>query len=180
VLRFPDDLTDRLLPGAQPRLVSVTELQFAEYETLLLRLVALADHATPQQIRLLRAYLEAFILALLEEEQEQDPTRVAMYKVASYMQTHLDQSLAIAQVARHFSISEVTLRRRFREAFGISPKQYLLELRLCEAQQLLATTKLSMQDIALRMGFFDLAHFSSTFRKHIGLSPSAWRMLSQE
>jgi AraC-like DNA-binding protein len=179
ILRFPPDLIAHLLPGAQPRLLSVTVSQFAEYERLLSRLVAIADHASPQQIRLLRVYLEAFILALLEEELEQDTTRVPMYEIASYMQAHLDQSLTIAEVARQFSLSEVTLRRRFREAFGMPPKQYLLELRLSEAQQLLATTKLPMQDIALRMGFFDLAHFSSTFRKHIGLSPSAWRMQSQ-
>jgi AraC-like DNA-binding protein len=170
ILCFSHDLIDRLLPDVQPRLVHVKKEQFAEYETLLSRLIALADHATPQQVHLLTVYLEAFILALLEEEQQQDPTRVAMYEVASYMQ---------AQVARQFSMSEVTLRRRFREAFGVPPKQYLLELRLCEAQQLLATTKLSMQDIALQMGFFDLAHFSSTFRKHLGLSPSAWRAQSQ-
>jgi len=112
-------------------------------------------------------------------EEEQDPTHVAMQEVASYMQTHLDQSLTIAGVARHFALSEVTLRRRFREAFGMSPKQYLLAARLCEAQRLLSTTKLPMQDIAHLLGFFDLAHFSSTFRKHIGLSPTAWRAQAQ-
>ncbi len=179
ILRFPHDLIDHLLPDVQPRLVSVKKAQFAEYEMLLSHLVTIADQATPQQIHLLTVYLEAFVLALLEEEQQQDATRVAMYEVASYMQAHLDQSLTIAQVARQFSMSEVTLRRRFREAFGMPPKQYLLELRLCEAQQLLTTTRLSMQDIALQMGFFDLAHFSSTFRKHLGLSPSAWRVQSQ-
>jgi AraC family transcriptional regulator len=133
----------------------------------------------PQQMGLLRVCLEAFILALLEEEMERDPTRVSMHEVASFMQTHLDQSLTVAAVARHFAISEVTLRRRFREVFGVSPKQYLLELRLNQAQHLLSTTNLSMQEIALRMGFFDLAHFSSTFRKRYGLSPSAWRSRSQ-
>lgn len=118
--------------------------------------------------------------ALLEKDQEQDPTHVTMHEVASYMQTHLDQSLTIAEVAHHFAMSEVTLRRRFREAFDMPPKQYLLRLRLCEAQRLLSTTKLPMQDIAHLLGFFDLAHFSSTFRKHIGLSPTAWRIQSQE
>jgi transcriptional regulator GlxA family with amidase domain len=117
--------------------------------------------------------------AHLEEEPGQDPNRVTMHEVASYMQSHLDQSLPIAEVARHFAMSEVTLRRRFHEAFGMPPKQYLLGVRLCEAQRLLATTKLPMQDIAQRMGFFDLAHFSSTFRKHIGLSPTAWRAQNQ-
>lgn len=136
--------------------------------------------AQPPRIRVLRAYLEAFILVLLEGEMEQDPTRVAMHEVALYMHAHLDQSLTIAEIARQFAMSEVTLRRRFREAFGTSPKQYLLDLRLSEAQDLLTGTSLSMQEIALRMGFFDQAHFSSTFRKHFGVSPTDWRKRSQQ
>jgi AraC-like DNA-binding protein len=173
ILRFPQALIDRLWPGNKPRLINLTEPQFIEYETLFSRLTAFSDEATPQQDSLQRTYLEAFILSLLEEKQ--DPTWVAMHEVASYMQVHMQQALTIADVARHFSLSEVTLRRRFREAFGMSPKHYLLELRLNQAQHLLATTDFSMQEIALQMGFFDLAHFSSTFRKHYGLSPSAWR-----
>jgi AraC-like DNA-binding protein len=173
IFRLLPSLTDRLLPGCKPRLISLTEPQFTEYEALFSRFVALGGEATPQQVRLQRAYLEAFVLSLLEERQ--DTEGVAMYEVASYMQGHMRQDLTIAEVARHFSFSEVTLRRRFREASGISPKRYLLELRLNEAQRLLLTTNLSMQEIALQMGFFDLAHFSSTFRKHYGLTPSAWR-----
>jgi AraC-like DNA-binding protein len=173
IFRLSPALTDRLLPACKPRLISLTEQQFIEYETLFSRLVALGDEATPQHVRLQCAYLEAFILSLLEERQ--GSTWVAMYEVAAYMQSHMQQALTIADVARHFSLSEVTLRRRFREAFGMSPKRYLLELRLNHAQYLLTTTDLSMQEIALQMGFFDLAHFSSTFRKHYGLTPSAWR-----
>src|SRR5438309_10480016 len=76
----------------------------AEYEPLFSRLVASADHTTPQQARLLKTYLEAFILTLLEGEMEQDPTRVAMHEVASYMHAHLDHSLTIAEVARQFAM----------------------------------------------------------------------------
>jgi AraC-like DNA-binding protein len=177
ILRFPQALIDRLLPNCKPRLITLTEPQFIECEALFSRLTALSDQATPQQDSLQRIYLEAFILSLLEEKQA--PTWVAMHDVASYMQDHMQQALTIADVARHFSLSEVTLRRRFREAFSMSPKHYLLELRLNQAQHLLATTDLSMQEIALQMGFFDLAHFSSTFRKYYGLSPSAWRGHSQ-
>jgi AraC-like DNA-binding protein len=178
ILRFPQALTDRLLPGCKPRLIGFTEPQFIEYEALFARFTTLSDEATPQLVRLQRAYLEAFILSLLEERQ--DPTWVAMHGVASHMQDHMQQALTIADVARHFSLSEVTLRRRFREAFGMSPKHYLLELRLNQAQHLLTTTDLSIQEIALQMGFFDLAHFSSTFRKHYGLSPSVWRGRGQK
>jgi AraC-like DNA-binding protein len=177
IFRLPPAFTDRLLPGCKPRLISLTEPQFIEYETLFSRFLALSDEATPQQLRLQRVYLEAFILSLLEEKQS--PPWVTMHEVASYMQAHMQQTLKIADVARHFSLSEVTLRRRFREAFDMSPKRYLLELRLNLAQHLLTTTDLSMQEIALQMGFFDLAHFSSTFRKHYSVSPSTWRGRSQ-
>ncbi len=173
ILRFPSALTDRLLPGCKPCQISLTEPQYSECEALFSGLIAISDEATHQHMRLQRAFLEAFVLSLLEERQ--DTEGVAMHEVASYMRDHMRQALMIADVARHFSFSEVTLRRRFREAFGISPKRYLLELRLNEAQHLLLTTKFSMQEIALQMGFFDLAHFSSTFRKHYGLTPSAWR-----
>jgi AraC-like DNA-binding protein len=175
LIRTPRDLAERLLPDYSPRLLTLSPDQFAEYEMLFTRLVSVSHNASPQQERLLRAYLEAFLLVLLDGQQDQDPVRALMHEVAAYMQAHLDQSLTIAQVAHHFLISEVTLRRHFRSVFGISPKHYLLELRLGEAQRLLSTSHLSIQEIAMQMGFFDLSHFSSTFRRRFGLSPSDWR-----
>lgn len=190
VARFPRDLANRLLPGYQPRLLRLPEPKFVEYESLFKRLISINGHASPQQMRLLRAYLEAFLLVLLEADEsngsngsngqlDQDPTRVAMHEVAAYMHIHLDQRLAVAQIARQFLMSEVTLRRRFHQTFGVAPKQYLLELRLGEAQHLLANSQLSIQEVAQQLGFFDLAHFSATFRRRFGMPPSIWRTSAQ-
>ncbi len=175
LVHAPRDLAQRLVPGYQPRLITLTTAQFSEYDTLFTRLAAIGDHAPPQQVRLLRAYLEAFLLTLLASDQEQDPHRAVVHEVAAYMQAHVDEPLAISELARQFLMSEATLRRRFHAVFGIAPKQYLLNLRLEEAQHLLATTHFSVQEIARQLGFFDLAHFSSTFHRRFGLSPSAWR-----
>ncbi|WP_371865849.1 AraC family transcriptional regulator [Dictyobacter kobayashii] len=45
---------------------------------------------------------------------------------------------------------------------------------------MLATTELTLQEVAAQTCFFDLAHFSSTFRQHYGLSPSQWRALHKQ
>ncbi|WP_338249470.1 AraC family transcriptional regulator [Dictyobacter halimunensis] len=171
----PLDLAQRLVPGNAPRLITLTKKQVIEYEGLFQRLLDLVAQSPSKQERLLKAYLEVFVLTLLEGDQVQDPTTIAMYEVAAYMQTHLDQPIAIARLAQQFLMAEVTLRRHFRAVFGVSPKQYLLDLRLKEAQHLLATTRLTLQEVAAQTCFFDLAHFSSTFRQHYHVSPSQWR-----
>ena len=176
----PRDLTQRLIPGNQIRVLTLSTEQFIEYHTLFSHLAAIGDHAQPQQARLLRAYLEAFLITLVAGDREQQQGPVAIYEIAAYMQMHLDEPLTIVQVAQQFLMSEVTLRRRFQAIFGISPKQYLLELRLNEAQYLLATTHLSIKEIAASLSFFDLAHFSSTFRRRFGVSPTQWRAREQK
>lgn len=171
----PRDLAQRLVPSNSPRLITLTKKQVTEYEGLFQRLLDLVEQSPSKQERLLKAYLEVFVLTLLEGDQIQDPTTIVIYEIAAYMQTHLDQPISIARLAQQFLMAEVTLRRHFRSVFGLSPKQYLLDLRLKEAQHLLATTSLSLQEIAAQTSFFDLAHFSSTFRQHYNLSPSQWR-----
>ncbi|GCE16104.1 AraC family transcriptional regulator [Tengunoibacter tsumagoiensis] len=178
VLHFihaPRDLTQRLVSINRPRLISLSSTQFAEYNALFSRLAALEEQAPLQQVRLLRAYVEAFLLTLLESDQVTNPNHALVYEIATYMQVHIHESFTIAQIAHQFALSEATLRRRFHELFHTSPKQYLIDLRLNEAQYLLATTQLAVKEIAIQLGFFDLAHFSSLFHQRVGHTPSQWR-----
>lgn len=172
------DLYDLLLPRNVPRILCLSSSQFAEYRSLFERVAAIGEHPAAQRNRLLRAYLEALLLILLEGDEQQDVRVAVMQEAMAYMRAHLHEPISIAQVARAFLMSEVTFRRHFRTTFGTSPKQYLLELRLTEAKQLLETSQLSVQEIARQMGFFDLAHFSATFKKRFGLSPSNWRAIT--
>ena len=67
-------------------------------------------------------------------------------------------------------------RRRFKRETGKTPTQYLTDMRIVNAKQLLADNKLfSIESIAHSCGFSDNLYFSTCFKKHVGLSPLAYR-----
>ncbi|MBO0783070.1 MAG: helix-turn-helix domain-containing protein [Ktedonobacteraceae bacterium] len=171
LLSVSRDLADRLLPGYYPRLIRLPAPQFAEYTALFTRVAATPQRSSSQR-RLLNAYLEAFLLTILEGC---DSAHSVVQEAIAYMQAHLRENFSVARLARRFLMSEATIRRHFRQFLGVSPRQYLLELRLTEARRLMTTSQLTIQEIAARTGFYDPAHFSSTFRKRFGLSPTSWR-----
>ncbi len=102
LFHVPRDLADRLLLGSYPRIISLSHTQFAEYTALFTRLVAIGDQVAPNQVRLLQAYLEAFLLVILDGQQEQDRSRAVTYEIAAYVQAHLGEPITIAQIAQNF------------------------------------------------------------------------------
>jgi len=67
----------------------------------------------------------------------------------------------------------------FRKVYGISPRKYLSELKLHEAKVLIQQSNLSFSDIAERLGYSQLSHFSRQFKRWTGLSPMDYRKLRQ-
>ena len=79
---------------------------------------------------------------------------------------------ALAQLC---NISEVYFRRLFKEQTGQSPKQYILNLRLKKAKQLLSGGDTKIWSIAEFCGFESTAHFCRTFKSHFGITPKDYR-----
>ena len=69
---------------------------------------------------------------------------------------------------RHFS-------RSFRQTFGETPHQYLLTRRIERACYLLRTTDMQVAEVCLDVGFNSVGSFTSTFRRHVGVSPTEYR-----
>lgn len=86
------------------------------------------------------------------------------------------EKVSIADLARESCLSEYHLHRTFRQAFGISPHQYLIDFRIENAKLLLMDKNLRVVDVALQTGFSDIHSFSKTFRKRTGVSPGQWRL----
>ncbi|MEM9160192.1 MAG: AraC family transcriptional regulator [Verrucomicrobiota bacterium] len=103
----------------------------------------------------------------------------AMAKVVSYIRNHYRDPIRIEDLARvaHLSVSQ--LQRRFRKAYDTSPVQYINNLRLHEACELLKTSDYSVTHIAHDCGFGSSSFFSTQFRQSLGESPSAYRMRSK-
>ena len=86
-----------------------------------------------------------------------------------------DPSLTNAKLASECKISEVYFRKLFTRHYGISPKQYIIDLRMQKAKQLLGEGSLSVSAISESCGFSNPYHFCRLFKQHTGISPSAYR-----
>jgi AraC family transcriptional regulator len=83
--------------------------------------------------------------------------------------------LSLQALANESGYSRVHFVRMFRAATGFSPHNYLLNLRLERARELLNNPSLSLIDIALDCGFSSHSHMSRLFHKSVGVTPSAYR-----
>jgi AraC family transcriptional regulator len=88
-------------------------------------------------------------------------------------------SITLADLARACELSVRHFTRAFRGSTGMSPHEWLLQLRLEKARTLLATTRRLPAEIALDCGFADQSHLSRVFRRIVGVTPGAWRRLHQ-
>ena len=105
-------------------------------------------------------FLDMMRSYLPDEPQEIDP-RIS--KLCAYMQMNLDRRLTLPDLAKYLYISESHLRLLFRKTMGISPSEYLRQLRLQRAKDLLVNTAYSLKEIAELSGFETLNHFSRVF-----------------
>jgi len=87
----------------------------------------------------------------------------------------LDAPLSLSAVADELGLGYDAFRRQFKDRFGQSPMAYRSERRLAVAATLLRLTTLTCREIARRLGYSDEFHLSRRFRRHYGLSPTAYR-----
>jgi len=88
------------------------------------------------------------------------------------------QPLSLEDLSALVGISPFHFLRTFRQVVGLTPHQFLLRRRLCEAALRLRTTTAAVLDIALDAGFGDLSNFNHTFRAAFGTTPTKYRASS--
>lgn len=96
-------------------------------------------------------------------------------KLLEWMRRHLDQPLPLPQLAERARMSERTLLRRFEEATGCSPKQWLTQERLGRARELLEGSDMGVERVAEMCGFGSADTLRHHFRHHLKLSPARYR-----
>lgn len=97
-----------------------------------------------------------------------------------YIDAHYDDpTLSNSTLARECRISEVYFRRLFVRQIGVSPKQYVIDLRVRRAKQLLSEGALKINAVAQDCGFAGPYHFCRVFRERTGLTPTEYRRTHQ-
>jgi AraC-like DNA-binding protein len=95
--------------------------------------------------------------------------------VIDEMLQHPEQHHTVESLATVAHMSRSAFARRFAECFSRPPMDYLRDVRLRRAAQLLFRDDLSVDEVASKVGFSSRSHFSHTFRDHFGASPLAFR-----
>ncbi|QII37742.1 AraC family transcriptional regulator [Rouxiella badensis] len=93
-----------------------------------------------------------------------------------YMHAHLNEDLSLQELAAATGTDRFTLTRAFKQAFGIAPHAYLVQLRLAEARIRLSQGEKPVQ-VAAELGFADQSHLGRWFRRAYRLSPAQYRQI---
>lgn len=143
------------------------------------RMIVLAETQGTGSGPLLAALVSELLASALARQetrqQGQSKTAPAMQRARCHLAEHCEGEVDMDALARSLHLSYRHFRRLFREATGLAPQQYHLQLRVNRAKLLLEDGRLSVQEVAARLGFEDPLYFSRLFRQKTGVAPSRWR-----
>lgn len=96
-------------------------------------------------------------------------------KAAAYALRHADQPLTVDDLAKHAGISKRHFCRRFKDAVGLPPGEYITKARLYRAKLLLSKGTMPIKAIALECGFASQSSFTTAFKVMNQVTPAAFR-----
>ena len=83
--------------------------------------------------------------------------------------------MSLGDVARAVALSPRSFVRRFKEATGNTPSEYLQRIRVEAAKRMLESSTSSVAEVVQNVGYEDAASFRRIFSRHVGLPPAAYR-----
>jgi len=118
----------------------------------------------------------AAICGLIQSyERSFDDDNDPVTKVVSLIKGSFDQTINIPALSQQAGLSQRQLERLFKKRFSITPREYIIRLRVLIAADKLKLTNQSVTEIALECGFYDHSSFTRQFRRHMGTLPLKFR-----
>lgn len=131
-----------------------------------------ALHQESAELAFVRCLLDGFGNALTAKASRAEA-------FCSYLDTHFEEPLTIAGVARHFHLSTEHFAKTFKREVGQTFHDYLTGLRLDAAVERVVTSDDTVSRISLDAGFPNTASFNKAFRERFQMTPTAYRTLHQ-
>ena len=99
----------------------------------------------------------------------------ASYKIRDFIDSNIQSNIGLGDIANKFFFSKSYIIACFKDEFGLTPKQYILQKKIETAKNMLEETDMNIQKIAEMLHFSDSHHFSNTFKKQMGMTPMEYR-----
>ena len=122
-----------------------------------------------------------FLLSEYQPEPQKLPSEKTLLKgertklMLQYIQAHYGEELNTAVIARSAMVSESECLRCFHSTIGTTPIQYVKQLRLQKAAELLINSEMKIGEIAMQSGFGDTSYFIKVYRESMGCTPGEYR-----
>jgi transcriptional regulator GlxA family with amidase domain len=100
-------------------------------------------------------------------------------QVILYMQDHITDNITFGELAQRADLSKSQLSLVFMEQTNYSPINFFINLKMQRACRYLELSNMTIQQVAVNMGYKDPYYFSRLFARTMGLSPSAYRVLKK-
>lgn len=99
----------------------------------------------------------------------------AISRCQEWIANHYQEPSPVAGMVRLSGLAERSFKRRFQQATGMAPLEYVHTLRIEEAKQMLETTEHPVEAVANEVGYEDASFFARLFRRKVSLTPAAYR-----
>lgn len=100
---------------------------------------------------------------------------VQFAKIAEWTRIHATTPLTVAGIAAKFNYNKDYLSRLFKQHVSMGPLEYIQEIRIRKAKELLTRTTLSVKEVASEVGFSDDKYFMRVFRRSVHMTPKQFR-----
>ena len=142
---------------------------------------AMADewsNFTPLSLLKIKQRLYAVICALYTELSSEQAIPVdynTFDYVYQYLQKNYSKPIVLHELSNSLGIARSTIHKQFKDKIGISPQQYLMQLRLAAACKLLESSQMPVDEIAASCGLRDKSYFTRVFKEKYGITPGTYR-----
>lgn len=124
----------------------------------------------------LHDYVAGNVEAVFSQIKEKSAVGARVSAIFEYIQAHYaDKGLTTRQIADHTYLTHTYLCALFKKETGKTVNEYVTEIRMAKAKELLQNRRLKLYEVALAIGITDSNYFSSLFKKSTGMTPSQYR-----
>jgi AraC-like DNA-binding protein len=97
-------------------------------------------------------------------------------RVQDYIGAHIADAIRLEDLARAAGLTRMYFAAQFRVKMGVRPHEYVARQRIARAQVLLMVPQTRIIEVGLCVGFISQAHFTTVFRRYVGITPHRWRL----
>ena len=161
--------------GLNGRQLTFRSDQGRKLKELVLEMMNCSDGSVVSQYRQ-QSLLYAFFAVLAENAVDRGKGELSkenfyMERAVTYIRNRYSSNIGVADIAGYLCVNRSYLYKLFKNTLNMSPQEFLTEVRLSRARELLTATNLSVEHVALSCGYRDALVFSKAFKRNTGCVP---------